>query len=393
MHEHVAHRIGCPIVSKMAKDFFGLTLYPQEILRFRSMMARFYEPCYKKLLDIILSGGLLQIDETEVKLRNGKAYVWVFVTSEYVVYMHRTTREGDFLQDLLMDFKGVLVSDFYAAYDSLKCRQQKCLIHLIRDMNQDLLNNPFDEELQSITGPFGILLRQIITTIDEHGLKYRHLKKHKRDVAKFFYFLAAQMYRSETAELYRDRLIKYQDKLFTFIEYDGVPWNNNNSENAIRRFAYYRDSNPGRLKETGLKEYLVLLSLCHTCHYKNISFLEFLLSREKDIDAFSQRPQQKQLSSAIEVYPDGVVRPDFKRKQATRSNEVDQNRDKLKANQGIFHGAVGVLPPYSPELNPVENLWHYLRSHYWANSHVGWAACPAIAFKRRRMPTLIKTNN
>ena len=25
------------------------------------------------------------------------------------------------------------------------------------------------------------------------------------------------------------------------------------------------------------------------------------------------------------------------------------------------------LPPYSPELNPVENLWHYLRSHYWSN--------------------------
>ena len=24
------------------------------------------------------------------------------------------------------------------------------------------------------------------------------------------------------------------------------------------------------------------------------------------------------------------------------------------------------LVPYSPELNPVENLWHYLRSHYWA---------------------------
>lgn len=25
------------------------------------------------------------------------------------------------------------------------------------------------------------------------------------------------------------------------------------------------------------------------------------------------------------------------------------------------------LPAYSPELNPVENLWHYLRSHYWSN--------------------------
>jgi transposase len=25
------------------------------------------------------------------------------------------------------------------------------------------------------------------------------------------------------------------------------------------------------------------------------------------------------------------------------------------------------LPPYSPELNPMENLWHYARSHYWSN--------------------------
>jgi len=24
------------------------------------------------------------------------------------------------------------------------------------------------------------------------------------------------------------------------------------------------------------------------------------------------------------------------------------------------------LPPYAPELDPVENLWHYLRSHYWS---------------------------
>ena len=24
-------------------------------------------------------------------------------------------------------------------------------------------------------------------------------------------------------------------------------------------------------------------------------------------------------------------------------------------------------PPYSPELNPVEDLWHYLRAHHWSN--------------------------
>jgi transposase len=30
-----------------------------------------------------------------------------------------------------------------------------------------------------------------------------------------------------------------------------------------------------------------------------------------------------------------------------------------------------LLPPYSPELNPVENLWHYLRSHDWSNRVYG----------------------
>jgi transposase len=36
----------------------------------------------------------------------------------------------------------------------------------------------------------------------------------------------------------------------------------------------------------------------------------------------------------------------------------------LRLPDGI---TVLLLPPYSPELNPVENLWHYLRSHYLGN--------------------------
>lgn len=36
----------------------------------------------------------------------------------------------------------------------------------------------------------------------------------------------------------------------------------------------------------------------------------------------------------------------------------------LKTPEGI---TVLLLPAYSPELNPVENLWHYIRSHYLSN--------------------------
>jgi hypothetical protein len=311
MHEHIAHRISGSMVSGMIKEFFGLTVNPGEITKFRPMMAHYYQSTYKNLLHKILASDVLQIDETEVKLRNGKGYVWVLTTSEEVVYLFRPSRVGDFLHDLLKDFHGVLVTDFYAAYDSVKCPQQKCLLHLMRDMNQELLNNPYDDEFQSITSQFGTLLRGIVATIDEHGLKRKHLIKHERHVATLFASLESQSFQSDAAEILRARMIKNRDKLFTFIYYDGVPWNNNTPENAIRRFAYYRDSTPGRFKEAGLKEYLVLLSLCQTCHYKDVSFLRFLLSKERDIDAFRQHPRRKSRAPSIEIYPKGVVRPDF----------------------------------------------------------------------------------
>ena len=52
-----------------------------------------------------------------MKLRSGKGYVWVFTSLEEVVFMYKPTREGEFLREVLKGFKGVLVSDFYAAYD------------------------------------------------------------------------------------------------------------------------------------------------------------------------------------------------------------------------------------------------------------------------------------
>jgi predicted RecB family nuclease len=317
MYQHVAHRLSLGTIGTMFKEFFDLSVTPSEIHMFKSLMAGYYQPTYQGLLHKILSGPLLHIDETEVTLQSGKAYVWVFTNLEEVVFMYRPTREGDFLKELLKDFRGVLVSDFYAAYDSIECPQQKCLIHLMRDMNQDLLNNPFDEELQSITRPFGTLLRSIVTTVDQHGLKRRHLERHNPEVERFFRELGEHHFRSEVAESLRTRVNKHREKLFTFIHHDGVPWNNNNAENAIKRFAYYREDTVGLMKEAGLTSYLVLLSICHTCRYKGVSFLKFLLSREQDVDVFCKGKQQKR-EAIIETYPKGFIPPHFKHWQTAK---------------------------------------------------------------------------
>jgi predicted RecB family nuclease len=142
MYEHIAHRLSAGTLEKMFRDLFGLAVSNPEILEFKALMARFYRPTYRALLVKIRAGPVLHADETYVKLRTGKGYVWVLASPEEVVFMYRPTRETEFLHEMLRGFQGVLVSDFYAGYESLPCPQQKCLIHLIRDMNQDLLNNP-----------------------------------------------------------------------------------------------------------------------------------------------------------------------------------------------------------------------------------------------------------
>jgi Transposase IS66 family len=82
-------------------------------------------------------------------------------------------------------------------------------------------------------------------------------------------------------------LQKNRRKMLTFLDFDDVPWNNNNAEHAVKAFVTLRRVIDGSTTEEGLRNYLVLLSICETCKYKDIDFLDFLRSGSKDIDDFA----------------------------------------------------------------------------------------------------------
>ena len=84
--------------------------------------------------------------------------------------------------------------------------------------------------------------------------------------------------------------------MFTFLGYDGVPWNNNNAEHAIKRFAKHRRDANGKFTEPSLREYLVLASVLETCEFNNVSVLDFLLSGETTLNGllkFNERTKGK----------------------------------------------------------------------------------------------------
>jgi hypothetical protein len=72
-----------------------------------------------------------------------------------------------------------------------------------------------------------------------------------------------------------------------------VPWNNNNAEHAVKPFAKLRQVFGASSTEKGIREYLVLLSLCETCKYMGLDFLDFLRSGETDIHAFAASRQRR----------------------------------------------------------------------------------------------------
>lgn len=293
IYQNIELRFPQENVARSLNQLFGFNLQLNFVHGQKIRVSQLYKSTYEGILNKIVNGKLIHSDETKISIKGKDAFVWVLTNLEEVVYFYTETREGDYLQKLLREFKGILVSDFYSAYDSINCPQQKCLIHLMRDLNDDLLKQPFNEELKELVREFAMLLKPMIETVDRFGLKAHFLRKHKVFVERFYKTLSKRDYQSEIAIYYKKRFEKNRNKLFTFLDYDDVPWNNNNAEHAIKAFATLRKVIGGSSTEKGIREYLILLSICETCKYKGVTFLDFLRSGEKDIDVFIRAEQKR----------------------------------------------------------------------------------------------------
>ncbi len=285
-------------VREGANRLLGLGLTETLVGNFKRRTAKFYSGTQNAILERLRKGGLLQVDETRVSVKGKTAYVWVFTNLHEVTYAYSDTREGEFAHRLMEGFSGVLISDFYAAYDSFDCPQQKCLLHLIRDLNAEILDQPYDEELKAMVKAFAAVLKPIIETCDRYGLKRYHLNKFRASVDRFYRQIGKADYQSQAAIKCRQRFERNRDKLFTFLVYDGIPWNNNNAEHAIKAFAKLRDIVQGSWTAKAVGEHLVLLSICQTCKYQGLDFLNFLRSGEQDIEAFAATLTQSRTNNA-----------------------------------------------------------------------------------------------
>ena len=234
-------RLPYSAITDVIGNLFSEQISEACIVNFVDHISDAYAGTEKALLRRILASPFVHVDETKFSIHRAQNYVWVLTDGSHVVFRLTETRETTLIRELLNGYDGVLVSDFYGGYDSVRCRQQKCLVHLIGDLNDDLWKNPFNEEVEQFVGAVRDLLVPIFEDVERYGLKARHLSKHRRTVDRFYRDrIDVGAASCEVVAKYQKRLQRYAESLFLFLQEDGIPWNNNTAERAIRHLAIQR---------------------------------------------------------------------------------------------------------------------------------------------------------
>lgn len=292
VYQRVALRLSYESIAEISQEQFNEPLRVSCIPNFVRDLAAFYAESGKTITQHLLESPFIHADETPINIRGINQYVWVFTDGSNVAFRLTETRESNIAHEFLAGYTGVLISDFYPGYDSVRCEQQKCWVHLIRDLNEDLWSAPLDTEFEAFVLQVRDLIIPIMEAIRKYGLKHRHLEKYRTRVDKFYNDVVDKIiYKSELAIKYQKRFIRYRNSLFVFLDQDGIPWNNNTAETAIRHLTM-QEKISGSFYESVTRDYLVLLGIRQTCRFQHKSFFRFLFSKETDIDKFAVRKRK-----------------------------------------------------------------------------------------------------
>ncbi len=293
VYNRVALRMPYSSIREIIDEQFNEKVGETSINYIIKTSSQYYEDTERDIIQNILHSPFIHADETSINIKGEKQYVWTFTDGKHVVFKLRKNREATIAYEFLKDYDGILISDFYPGYDSVQCRQQKCWVHLIRELNEDLWGEPFNTEFEVFVLEIKNLIIPIMETIQTYGLRKYHLNKFKKPIDTFYTeMIMNRHYKSDLTLKYQKRFIRYRESLFTFLEHDGIPWHNNTAETALRHLTIQENISRTFYEEV-THHYLRLLGIRQTCRFQGKSFFKFLFSGETDLEKFESRKRKR----------------------------------------------------------------------------------------------------
>ncbi len=300
------HRLGVSYgkVSEVLNDTFGLHVCRSGWCQADQRLAHQAAGVYASLLESIRQCSTVHADETGWRIGTLSAWLWVFTNREITVYAIRANRSSDVVVDVLgREFKGILVSDDFVAYDDRRLTtwlKQRCLSHLLTDL-KEMQENKSGRALQ-FARQMDRLLREAL-----------QLKQEKPSLDPFTFAQRAAEVESQLDQLiatrrrlrdpdnarFAKRLRKNRPHLLRFLYVDGLDATNNQAERMLRPAVITRKTNGCNRTQSGAETHAVLASVLATCHQHSIPILDYLVQLQRSGQHSADHTLARQLPTSI----------------------------------------------------------------------------------------------
>ncbi len=226
---------------------------------------------YEQIGEQAKASAHLHADETGWRVNGQTHWLWCFTNDRNCYYLIDRSRGSPALQQFFTEeFEGVLITDFWSAYQSVCAEdRQYCLVHLLRELEKVDDHND-SAEWQAFAKKLRRLLRDGIRlrkredfAPDKDRDRIDRLNKRLADLA------ASEHEDGDTRRLTK-RLGRYAEYLFTFLDYDHVPFENNFAERQIRPAVILRKNSQSNRSDQGAATQAVLMSVYRTLRLRGL---------------------------------------------------------------------------------------------------------------------------
>jgi transposase len=214
-----------------------------------------------------LNSAVLHADETGWRVNGKTSWLWCFTSKDVTYYMIDRRRGSPALKKFFKkEFAGVLVTDFWGAYNAVVCAQkQKCLPHLLRDLKRTQHYHNPGGDWPAFSKPLKRLIRDSIRLSKRRAeLSAEQFASRRQRLQCRLSDLLAQPWEERHARRLVKRLRRHEAELFTFLDHPDVPSDNNHAERQIRPAVILRKNSYANGSEEGAETQAILMSVFRT---------------------------------------------------------------------------------------------------------------------------------
>jgi len=268
-------------VQWLLAQIWGLHLSVGAITGLLGDVARAGKPTYEALLTDARASPVVHMDETGWRENGRNGYIWTVSTPTVRFFQYVQSRAGAVAARLVGEGgTGVVVSDFYGAYDRLDRPHQRCWAHLLRDLQAVCDDHPTDHQLHRWAAAVGKVYRLATDWARQATADGVRPICHERVADRFARTLVAICRCQPSASLQTvlcQRIDRYQTELFLFVADPHVPATNNAAERSLRPLVIARKISGGSRSKPGSQTRMILQSLVATWEVRGLDpFTEFL---------------------------------------------------------------------------------------------------------------------